>query len=257
MKNIKKENVGILGFGEIGKAVSQICEQGGYNVYVRELNYDNIKGKSIDYLHVSIPEKNNDEYVEIVSKAIVEVKPKLTIINSSVTPGTTRAIYKKTKALIVHSPVIGVHPHLYESIRYHFPKIVGPINIESLQEVKKHFKKLKLKIEVYDSPEESESAKLIDLIYYAWNIIFCKWVNEVCEIKGLNFDQVYTRHNEIYNEGYKKLRSNVVRPILKPMPGPIGGHCTVPDAILYEKYLPNRLTKFIIKENERYEKESK
>ncbi len=250
-----KKAAGILGYGEIGKAVAKINKEAGYIIYIRELEYDEIKGKKIDFLHVNIPEKNNKEFINLVAVNIKELNPKLTIINSSVSPGTTKKIYKLTNSLIVHSPVIGVHPHLYESIKNIFPKIIGPTSKKSLEKAKKHFKILGLKTEIYKSSDESESAKLLDLVYYAWNIIFCKWVKEFCDKKDLNFDDIYTRHNKIYNEGYKSLRPNVTRPILKPIPGVIGGHCTMPDTIIFDKYYKNRFTKFILKEDEKYKKD--
>ncbi|MEK7526571.1 MAG: hypothetical protein AAB546_03770, partial [Patescibacteria group bacterium] len=146
-KNNTKQIVGILGKGEIGSAMAQICQEAGYIVYARDLNYDELKNKTIDFLHVNIPEKKNKDFVEVVVNAIKELKPKLTIINSSVSPGTTRAIFKKTKLPIVHSPVIGVHPNLYDSIKNGFRKVIGAINKQALMETKKHFNKLGLKYE--------------------------------------------------------------------------------------------------------------
>lgn len=169
-----KGTVGIVGFGEIGRTIGRICEEAGFAVLVREIDYDQLQGKKIDVLHICVPEKGNKEFVEMVSEAIEELKPKLTIVNSSITPGTTDSIYRKTKAVMVHSPVIGIHPNLYESVRFVFPKIIGPTTPESLTAAKKHLKALGLKIEIYDSATDTEAAKLLDLVYYAWNIIFCK-----------------------------------------------------------------------------------
>lgn len=257
MGAINKRSVGILGNGEIGGAMARICREAGFSVFVREVDYDELKGKKIDYLHINIPEKDSRKFIKIVSDCINELKPKLTIINSSVTPGTTTKIFKLTKRPIVHSPVIGLHPKLYDSIKYHFPKIVGAVDIKSRRMAVGHLTDLGLKTETYKRAEESEAAKLFDLVYYAWNIIFCKWVNEACEDLKLNFDDVYTRQNKIYNSGYSKLLPNVVRPILIPAKGPIGGHCTIPDTMLVHKIYPNRFTKFILSEDKKYKKEVK
>ena len=256
MARTKKKVVGMLGNGEIGKSMSRICNEAGCRVLVREIDFDEIKDQKIDYLHVNIPESRPARFIEVVVNTIKELKPKLTVINSTVTVGVTRKIFDITKLPIVHSPVIGIHPHLYKSIKHYFKKIVGPVNEEALDLVKSHFRDLGLKIEVYDTSEDSEAAKLLDLVYYAWNIIFCKWVKEVCDQMNLNFDQVYTRHNDIYNKGYAKLRPNVVRPILIPYKGPIGGHCTIPDTLMFDKKFRTRFTKFILKENEKYKKAS-
>lgn len=258
MKKKSKENkklVGILGYGEIGKAIAKTCKVAGFKVLVRELAYDQLNGKKVDYLHVNFPERDNNQFIKIVTKNIKELAPSLTVINSSVTPGTSKQIYKKTKSPIVHSPVIGLHPFLYDSIKFHFPKIIGPVNKISEVLARKHFRELGLKIEVYKGSNESEAAKLLDLVYYAWNIIFCKWVDEVSRKHGLNFDDVYTKHNQIYNQGYSKLLPKVVRPIFVPRKGPIGGHCTIPDTTLFHKFSESRFTKFILDENVRYTRE--
>ena len=246
------ETVGILGYGEIGQAMAKICQESNFKVLIRELKYDQIGKNKIDYLHVNIPEISPQSFIEIVTKNIRELMPALTIINSSISPGVTRKIYNQTHANIVHSPVIGLHPNLYLSIKKTFTKVIGPIDRKSQKLATRHFKHLKLKVSVYDSPENSETAKLLDLVYYAWNIIFCKWVNEICQSKNLNFDQAYTLQNKIYNSGYSQLLPNVVRPVLTPVPGPIGGHCTIPDTVMFHKYLKNRFTNFILNENKRY-----
>lgn len=256
-RKTSKETVGILGHGEIGSAIARICQEANLNVVIRELKFDQIRNKKIDYLHVNIPEKSSQQFINLVSKNIKELSPKLTIINSSVSVGTTRKIYQLTKSDIVHSPVIGVHPHLYESIKFHFPKIIGPVNISSLNKARKHFKNLRLKIAIYDSSENSEAAKLLDLVHYAWDIIFCKWVKEVCQNYNLNFEQVYSKQNKIYNRGYRKLRPNVMRPILIPVNGPIGGHCTIEDTVLFDRNYKNRFTKFILKEQKRFQQKKK
>lgn len=248
----KKEIVGLLGKGEIGSAMGRICEEAGYEVFVREIDYDDLKDKKIEYLHVSIPERDNKKFVKIVSDTINELKPKLTIINSSITPGTTRKIFNITKRPIVHSPVLGLHPNLYISIKKYFEKVVSPIDIKSKKLATKHFKELGLKTVFFRKPENSESAKLLDLVYFAWNIVFCKWMNEYSKDNNLDFDEVYTKQNQIYNKGYSKLLPNTLRPILIPMPGPISGHCTMPDTELIERFYPNRFTKFILKENKKY-----
>lgn len=252
MKKMEKNNkqiVGILGHGEMGSAMARICREAGLKVLIRELAFDQIKDKKVDFLHVNIPEKDNKQFVDAVVKSIKELSPGLTIINSSVTVGTCRKIQKLTGTDIVHSPIIGVHPHLYESIKFHFPKIIGPVNKNSLGKAKLHFKTLKLKTEIFDCAETSEAAKLLDLVHYGWDIIFCKWIKEVCSNLDLNFDQVYTKYNNIYNKGYSKLRPNVKRPVLIPIDGPIGGHCTIEGTVLFNKSYSNKFTKFILEEH--------
>jgi UDP-N-acetyl-D-mannosaminuronate dehydrogenase len=249
--------VGVLGYGEIGSAMARIAQEAGYQIYIRELDYDTLKGKQIDYLYINIPEKRNKEFIEIVALNIREFSPKLTIINSSITPGTTRKIFALTKSPIVHSPVIGLHPNLYTSIKKYFRKVVAPIDSKSRKLAEEHFRKLGLKVEFFTKPENSEASKLLDLIYFAWNIVFCKWVNQMCNDQGWDFSEVYKKQNEIYNQGYARLLPNSIRPILIPVPGPITGHCTIPDTELIHKLYPTSLTSYILKENKKYFSEVK
>src|SRR5438105_1990762 len=101
MKKNNKQIVGILGNGEIGSAIARICKEAGFEVLIRELTYDQIKGNKIDFLHVNIPEKNTKQFVDTVVLNIKELSPKLTIINSSVKVGTCRKIQKLTGFAIV------------------------------------------------------------------------------------------------------------------------------------------------------------
>src|SRR3989337_1127847 len=97
MARTKKKVVGMLGNGEIGKSMSRICNEAGCRVLVREIDFDEIKDQKIDYLHVNIPESRPARFIEVVVNTIKELKPKLTVINSTVTVGVTRKIFDITK----------------------------------------------------------------------------------------------------------------------------------------------------------------
>ncbi|MBI2010477.1 MAG: hypothetical protein HYS86_04900, partial [Candidatus Chisholmbacteria bacterium] len=116
--------VGVLGHGDVGQAIHKLASQ-KHTVFFRDLDRDTLTSKKIDLLHICIPWTKNFE--SIVEKAIKEFKPQLTIISSTVRPGTTRSLFQKTKALLVHAPVTGVHPHLYEHLK-HFQKPLGAVN---------------------------------------------------------------------------------------------------------------------------------
>lgn len=241
-------NVGILGFGDVGQAIHKLAQQ-KHTVFVRDLDRDTLRGKKIDILHICIPW--TEKFENVVVKTIKEFKPQLTIINSTVRPGTTQSLYKKTKALLVHAPVIGIHPHLYTHLK-HFRKPLGAVNQKAYQLAKKHFEELGVTTVRFDSPFETELAKIICTTYYAWNIIFEKWVHDLSSSKKANFSQVYTQWNQIYNTGYKSIIPGVVRPILKHVPGEIGGHCLIPNAKIINHWLNDDITGLILKHNRKY-----
>ncbi len=234
MKNKKIYIVGILGIGKVGKAIYKLTKQ-YYRVLTKDINIDQLEKKSIDIFHVCIPYSTN--FSKIVIQQILINKPKLVIIHSTIKPGTTRNIYNITKTLIVHSPIIGVHPKLYFYL-FKFPAFIGPINKTAGQLAFNYFQKMRLKPFLFNNPEETELAKLLDTGYYGINIVFCKWVKELCDEYKLNFDNIYKRFNHAYNQGYANTLPNVQRPVLKPVLGPIGGDCIVPNGKILAKFIP-------------------
>jgi len=76
-------HVGILGYGEIGKAIAEFYE----NPKIKDLDRDDgLEG--IDVLHVCIPW--SEQFPEIVAKEIEQTHPGVTIIHSTVPPFTTK-----------------------------------------------------------------------------------------------------------------------------------------------------------------------
>lgn len=243
-----KKTVGVMGVGEVGSAVAKIFSK-KFKVLKKDFKYDELKNLKIYVLHICLP--YTDKFEKIVLEQILKSNPKLVIIQSTVKPGATENIFRKSKTPIVHSPVMGTHPNLAKDI-LSFKKIIGPTSKESAKLAVSHFKSIGIKTEVFNSSIESEIAKLLDTTYYGWNIIYAKLAWEICQKSYVDFNNVYTQFNKIYNLGYSKAKPNVRRPILKYQPGPIGGHCIVPNAQLLEKYIPNNLTKTITSENKKF-----
>jgi len=240
-------NVGILGMGEVGSAIKKLVSP-KHHVFVRELNFDQLPGHQIDVLHICIP--FTPSFTKSAVATIKEVSPQLVIVDSTVKPGTTNLIYQQTHTNIAHAPILGVHPHLYEYL-FKFTKPLGAINPQSFRQAKKHFEDLGVKTEKFDSPLESEMAKILGTTYYGWAILFEKWVHHLCQQQGTNFDQVYTRYNQIYNQGYQPDLPHVVRPVLTHQFGPIGGHCVIPNSEIINTWVHDDFTAFIIDQNQK------
>ena len=228
------EKVGILGYGEVGRAIANFC--------VRPKIKD--KGSAedlagVDVLHVCIP--YSKDFIKIVKKEIDESAPGLTIIHSTVPLGTT----KKIGGMIVHSPIRGVHPILGESIKT-FVKYVGWDLRAAGLHARKHFQKLGIKTHMVSGTRNTEALKLWSTTQYGLSIILNKEIKKFCVKNRLNFDVVYTAANKSYNKGYLELnRPEVVRSVLKHMPGKIGGHCVIPNCGM----LDSILSRFILKLN--------
>ncbi|MCX6731069.1 MAG: hypothetical protein NTZ55_04420 [Candidatus Roizmanbacteria bacterium] len=242
MKTKRNESIiGIVGLGQVGSAIWKLTNK-FYKVLTKDLLEDFIKEKRLDILHVCIPYSNKFE--DYIVDQINLNHPKLVIINSTTKPGTTRNIFLRTHVNTVHSPVMGVHPRLYYYL-FQFPKFIGPVNRKSGLMASSHFKFMGIKTTLFNNPEETEMAKLLDTTYYGLNIVFSKWAKEICDTNKLEFNNVYSKFNLAYNEGYSRTLPQVRRPILKPVKGPIGGTCVVPNAIILNEFIPNGICKLI------------
>lgn len=86
-------------------------------------------------------------------------------------------------------------------------------------------------VEVVEEPEETEAGKLWELAHYGLVIRAQKAIYQWCQDRELDPEVVYRRFAETYNEGYAALgMGHVVRPVIRPMPGDIGGHCVLKNA---------------------------
>ena len=233
-----KKKIGILGYGQIGKSIRGLYDNLGneFDVYAKDLydikddkvmSFKDFKARELDVLHVCIP--YYDKFVNDVSKEIKELAPDITIIHSTVPIHTTAAIKANTGEFIVHSPVMGVHPNLTESIQT-FTKIVGGEMPQEIEKARDHFHDLEINTVKYNSSEEAEMSKMLSTTYYGWNILFMRNVKKLCKENNLSFENVYSTTNEIYNEGYIEMgMENVIRPVLGFHGGKIGGHCVRPN----------------------------
>ncbi len=233
-----KNKIGILGYGEVGQAISKFYK----NPKIKDLKRnDGLEG--VEILHICIPWSNN--FVEIVKKEIKEIKPRLTIIHSTVAPGTTKTI----GGMIVHSPVRGVHPYLFGGIKT-FVKYIGADNKKAGQLAKKHLESLGIKTKVFYPSITTEIGKLLDTTYYGLCIAWHGEMKKLCDRYGINFENAVTDFNKTYNEGYKKLgKKNVVRPLLYPPQKTKGitGHCVCENAEILKKYFKSRAIDLVLK----------
>ena len=95
------KNVLVIGLGEVGNALCQVIgDSGKYKLFKRDK--DDIKiDEEIDIMHICIPYIDN--FVEIAVNYIKKYNPKLVVMNSTAGPGTTKAIYDKTKKIKIKS----------------------------------------------------------------------------------------------------------------------------------------------------------
>lgn len=199
----------VVGFGEVGKALYSILGKGNYWMDSSSTNWH---GEEIDVIHICIPyNKEFNEWIKYWKSYRA-----LVIVHSSVPVETC------DKLGVVHSPIRGVHPKLEKGIRT-FIKYFGG---KDAKKAAKIFGKLGIRTKVYKEARITEAIKLWDTTQYGRLIMLEKEIYKWCKKHKIDFNAVYTQANMDYNTGYERLgRHEVVRPYLKHVEGPIGGHC--------------------------------
>lgn len=251
-----KMKVGILGLGEVGKAIKEVYENAnpvndyemffcdkGQNLYEFKKPID--VEEQMEYIHICIP--YSDKFEGIVEGVIETYKPIYTIIHSTVKVGTTKRLNDKF-GNIVHSPIRGVHPNLYKGVMT-FLKYIGADDTRVGITVLRHFvDDLYLQAGLVERSGTTELGKLLSTTYYGMAIAFHDYADNLCKENDLNFGKVMTSFNHSYNAGYTALgMREVVRPNLYPPKGKIGGHCIVPNAkILKEQFGDSEVLKMIL-----------
>ena len=215
--------IGIIGNGEVGSAISKFYK----NPLIKDLQEDQIGEQKLDVLNICIP--YNKKFVDTVFDSIEKNKPDLVIVHSTVAPGTTKKIFDKYPK-VVHSPIRGIHPFLFEGVKT-FVKFIGADDRIIGETAKNHLNSLGIKTMLVDKSETTELGKLLDTTYYGFCIAFHQFADDLCDKYDVDFDKVMTEFNKTYNDGYTKLgKKNVVRPVLFSPKKKIGGHCIVPNA---------------------------
>jgi UDP-N-acetyl-D-mannosaminuronate dehydrogenase len=169
---------------------------------------------------------------------IDQYRPALTIINSTVAPGTTRSIATESGTAVVHSPIRGKHARMQEELS-HYTKFVGALDLASGQLAVEHFDRVGMKTKLLASPEASEIAKLTETTYFGLLIAWAQEVERYCMELGTNYDDVVSFYDEIK-----------FFPPVKYFPGVTGGHCVMPNIAILLQRFPSGLLQAIVQSNE-------
>jgi len=163
-----------------------------------------------------------------------EYRPRATIIHSTVPVGATRRVAGGCSKEIefVHSPVNGLHHEMLHSL-VEFPKMLGGLG-RGLDGLALEFlRESGFACVPFPSAEDTELAKLLCTLRYGLDIAFEKQVKHLCQELGTDDRFVYREWTDRYNEGYERLHHHEFRrPLMRYVPGPIGGTCVIPNARL-------------------------
>ena len=230
----------VFGMGEEGSNIFKLLESRGFDVSgydddeIKSRNYPprqilpNTSGESmqIDYLHVCIPYTHN--FVQTVNAYINEIKPKYTIIHSTVKPGTTKEI----QSPVIYSPVRGVRSEFFEDLKRYTKYYASDDEIDH-SDILKRFERVQW---IEDTTILERTKILVDTTYYGWLIAYRKMVD--------NFGPVdWSFALEIHAKAGN-------RPVMYNDHKPIGGHCVLPNLELIDSNYLKEIMKEIIEKND-------
>lgn len=216
----------VIGAGQVGRAVAEVLG----DATLRDIGDPVVPA---DVLHLCFP--YSDDFIPQAWDYITAYAPSLVIVHSTVAVGTC------SKLGAVHSPVTGKHPHLAESIRT-FVKFFGGPDADRAAAI---FAERGVRTRSVPDAETTEAGKLWATLQYGWLIAIEKEAHRFMAGHGADPDIAYRAFNEAYNEGYATLGLPHRLPIIEHMPGPIGGHCVIPNA----RFTPTWLARLLVRAN--------
>ena len=242
----------LIGYGEVGQAIEEVFGERRTVVIVdppKGLNPE--VGESVEWMHVTIPYTNS--FTTIVSDYIIKYKPKSTIIHSTVKVGTTELIEKECDHLtnLYYSPVRGRHPSLARYLR-DFPKWYASwIPGELDQRIEAYYAQAGVQSRKAPNFETLEWMKLLETTTYGIGLVMWQEIErQANELPGNRQENLSALRNWLYEK--KKVYDGDLGyvPIYNLTPGPIGGHCILPNLELLRDMMMPELYDWMIKSNE-------
>jgi UDP-N-acetyl-D-mannosaminuronate dehydrogenase len=217
----RKSKVVVVGLGEIGKPLFQLISEHHEVVGVDISPVGQLD--QVDVMHICYPFQIKN-FIGETARYIEHFRPALTIINSTVSVGTTRAIAERTGTAVVNSPVRGKHAHMLEELRF-YTKFIGAIDAATAEQAAKHFESFGVKVKILSSPEATELAKLTETTYFGLMIAWAQELERYCDQSEQDYEEIISFYDEIK-----------FFPAVKYFPGEIGGHCVMPNIGILSKF---------------------
>ncbi len=209
------QRIVVVGLGEVGRPLLELVSERYVAVGV-DVSSPNAAVRPVDVMHVCYPFEIPD-FVGETARYVERFDPAVTIINSTVAVGTTRAIAERTRRAIVHSPIRGKHVRMREELQS-YTKFVGAMDAVSGKAATEHFESIGMRTRLLTSPESTELAKLTETTYFGLMIAWAQEIERYCDLLGLEHDEIVAFYDEVK-----------FFPPVKYFPGVIGGHCVLPN----------------------------
>jgi UDP-glucose 6-dehydrogenase len=226
----------VVGVGEVGGALAQVLER-AHRVARLDLKPAPIDDP-VEVMHICFPFASRSQFETAVRGYLRRFQPRLTIINSTVLPNTTRNLARATGAAIAFSPVRGKHARMTQEL-LHYAKFISALDDDTARMAQEHFSAAGVKTRMIAAPETLELAKLAETTYFGVLIAFAQQINRYADTVGADYGQITSFFEEID-----------FLPRVKYLPGFIGGHCVIPNINLLLQLAPAHLLQAVLQSNE-------
>jgi UDP-N-acetyl-D-mannosaminuronate dehydrogenase len=221
MMDVKKITL-VIGLGEVGEPLLRVLQRHDPHAIGIDIEPTSMNGQ-IGIMHVCFPFIDQARFQNTVVSYSRKYAPEFIVIDSTVVPGTTRAIESECGIPCVYSPVRGKHAKMVEELRT-YTKFVAGTDATATQRAMEHFKSAGMHSEAMSAPEALELAKLLETTYFGLLIAWAQEMNRFAQTVNADYREVGRFFREIS-----------YLPGVLFQPGHIGGHCVMPNIELLQQ----------------------
>jgi UDP-glucose/GDP-mannose dehydrogenase family protein len=233
----RKARTLVVGLGEVGGALAAVLERAApvlrHDIERRDF------AEPIGVMHLCLPFGSGERFEEIALSYIERFKPELTIINCTVTPGTTRTIERCSGRPVAFSPVRGKHVRMVDDL-LRYKKFIAAVDPATAVRAQEHFRQAGMRTQLVAQPETLELAKLAETTYFGLIIAFAQELNRYAAAARADYDEAASFFDEVD-----------YLPRTRYFPGVIGGHCVIPNLRLMLRVAPSALLEAVLDSNRR------
>jgi UDP-glucose 6-dehydrogenase len=227
----------VVGIGEVGGALAAILER-GLKVLRHDIEPREFK-EPIGIMHLCFPFIRREPFERTAISYIERFKPGLTIINSTVIPGTTCAVARAANAPVVFSPVRGKHIRMVEDL-LRYTKFIASSDPTAGAQAEVHFQAAGIKTQRVAKVETLELAKLAETAYFGLLITYAQELSRWASRVGGDYDEAISFFEE-----------SDFLPRVRYSPGFIGGHCVIENVKLLQQVVSSGLLEAMLRSNQR------
>lgn len=228
----------VVGLGEVGRPLLEVLGA-AHRAFGRDLADRAFHGVQI--LHVCFP--FGPGFTAAAARYVARYRPGVVVVNSTVVPGTTRAIEGETATPTVYSPVRGKHARMAEELR-RYRKFVAGTSAEAVATVEDHFAAAQVATGRMSSPESLELAKLLETSYFGVLVAWAQEMDRFAATTGADYEEMVRFFDEVD-----------FFPPVSFEPGYIGGHCVMPNIDLLEQVRQSPFTEAVRQSNDERRRE--